>query len=65
MPSPGCCWAPPSSQKGSGVLTGAEFVRRTETLGGAAPASGCDATKMGTQVRMRYTAHYLFYTATQ
>jgi hypothetical protein len=53
------------SHDGNGVLTNAEFVRRTETLGGAAPATGCDAAKMGTQARMRYTAHYLFYTAPQ
>jgi hypothetical protein len=53
------------SHEGSGVLTGAELVRRTDTLGGAPPAAACDATHTGTQARMRYTAHYLFYTAPQ
>lgn len=53
------------SHEGSGALNNAELVRRTDTLGGAAPATACDAVQMGTQARMRYTAHYLFYTAPQ
>ena len=53
------------SHEGSGVLSNAEVVRRTDTLGGAPPATTCDAAQVGTQARMRYTAHYLFYTATQ
>ncbi len=53
------------SHQGTGVLTGAELVRRTDTLGGAPPATPCDAPQVGTQARMRYTAHYLFYTAPQ
>jgi hypothetical protein len=40
-------------------------VRRTDTLGGAPPVAACDATQTGTQARMRYSAHYLFYTAPQ
>jgi Protein of unknown function (DUF3455) len=51
------------SHEGSGVLAGAELVRRTDTLGGAAPSTACDAAQAGTQARMRYTAHYLFYAA--
>jgi hypothetical protein len=51
------------SHEGSGALTGAELVRRTDTLGGAAPTAACDATQAGTQARMRYAARYLFYTA--
>jgi hypothetical protein len=53
------------SHEGSGVLNNVELVRRTDTLGGAPPATACDATQTGTQARMRYTAHYLFYAAPQ
>jgi hypothetical protein len=48
------------SREGSGVLSAASFVRRAETKGGAAPTSGCDATHVGIQARMRYSALYQF-----
>lgn len=37
-------------------------IRRVHTSGGAAPADGCDATAVGRQARVAYTADYLFHT---
>ena len=51
--------APASS--GTGQLAGVEYVRRAETHGGAEPATGCDAGKSGAEVRVPYTAKYIFY----
>jgi hypothetical protein len=46
---------------GTGTLSTATSVTRTDTKGGAAPASGCDAAHRGAEVRMRYAAVYRFY----
>jgi len=46
---------------GAGTLALADYVTRTDTRGGAAPASGCDAAHDGAEVRMRYSAVYRFY----
>jgi hypothetical protein len=51
------------SHDGKGVLSGVELVRRIDTLGGTAPAAGCDADHVSAEVRMRYMANYLFYAA--
>jgi Protein of unknown function (DUF3455) len=51
------------SHDGNGVLSGVELVRRIDTLGGTAPAAGCDADHASAEVRMRYMASYLFYAA--
>jgi Protein of unknown function (DUF3455) len=51
------------SHDGNGVLSDVNLVRRIDTLGGAAPATGCDADHDSSQVRMRYMASYLFYAA--
>jgi len=53
------------SQHGAGVLSNIEFVRRINTQGGVAPVRGCDATHASDQARMRYTAHYLFYSVSR
>jgi Protein of unknown function (DUF3455) len=36
-------------------------VQRLETVGGTAPATGCDADHAGATARVPYTAHYVFY----
>jgi hypothetical protein len=46
-----------------GVLSSVEYIRRSETQGGAAPASGCDAQHVGDLVRVPYTATYTFYSS--
>ena len=47
--------------EGSGVLSHATSIQRINTKGGKAPASGCDAAHAGQEVRVAYSADYLFY----
>jgi len=47
----------------SGLLTTVDFIRRSDTQGGVAPASGCDAQHLGAVVHVPYTATYTFYSA--
>jgi Protein of unknown function (DUF3455) len=49
------------SHDGSGVLSSATSIQRLNTKGGKAPASGCDASHVGQEVRVPYSADYLFY----
>ena len=49
------------SHDGSGVLSRATTIQRLNTKGGKAPASGCDAAHSGQEVRVPYSADYLFY----
>jgi hypothetical protein len=51
------------SHEGSGVLSTVAFIRRADTKGGIAPASGCDAAHSGAQARVRYYAAYQFFGA--
>ncbi|MDD5266316.1 MAG: DUF3455 domain-containing protein, partial [Methylococcales bacterium] len=39
------------------------FIQRVNTVGGIAPASGCDATTVGVEADVPYTADYKFYKA--
>ena len=47
--------------EGSGVLSRASSIQRINTKGGKAPASGCDAAHAGQELRVAYSADYLFY----
>src|SRR4029077_3417165 len=47
--------------EGSGVLSPATTIQRLNTKGGKAPASGCDASHAGQEVRVAYSADYAFY----
>jgi hypothetical protein len=49
------------SHEGSGVFSNATTIQRLNTKGGKAPASGCDASHVGKEVRVAYSADYLFY----
>lgn len=49
------------SHQGSGTLSTAAYIRRTDTQGGAAPRTGCDASHLSEQARMRYSAIYQFF----
>jgi Protein of unknown function (DUF3455) len=51
------------SPSGSGIMTRVEYIRRSETHGGAAPTTGCDAQHLDTLSRVPYTATYTFYSA--
>jgi hypothetical protein len=46
----------------SGVLLGVAYVRRSDTQGGKAPATGCDVNSQQNHVRVPYQATYTFYT---
>ena len=50
-----------ASAHGEGALGGVRFVRRADTEGGAAPASGCDATHVNATTASHYSAVYTFY----
>jgi Protein of unknown function (DUF3455) len=52
-----------SAHEGTGVFSTVEYIRRTETHGGVAPSSGCDAEHLSSNTRVPYTATYTFYSA--
>jgi hypothetical protein len=47
----------------TGILTTVDFIRRSDTHGGIAPTTGCDAQHIDANVRVPYTATYTFYSA--
>jgi hypothetical protein len=47
--------------EGTGVLSRATTIQRLNTKGGKAPATSCDASHAGQEVRVPYSADYLFY----
>ncbi len=49
------------SHDGGGVLSRATTIQRLHTKGGKAPSSGCDSDHVNQEVRVAYTADYLFY----
>jgi hypothetical protein len=50
---------------GGGTLAVTTFIQRVNTLGGLAPATGCDIpTDVGNKAFVPYTADYFFYRAT-
>jgi hypothetical protein len=50
-----------TSATGTGILTAARFVVRSDTAGGLPPASGCDAAHENATVARHYSAVYTFY----
>jgi hypothetical protein len=48
------------SREGSGVFTEAKGILRIDTVGGVAPAQGCDEAHPGQEARVPYTANYIF-----
>jgi hypothetical protein len=49
------------SPSGSGIMTRVEYIRRSDTHGGASPTTGCDAHHLSAVSRVPYTATYTFY----
>jgi Protein of unknown function (DUF3455) len=49
------------SHEGNGVLSRITTVQRLNTKGGKAPASGCDSAHASQEVRVPYSAEYLFH----
>ena len=52
---------PATSNGQPGGLQGVTLVQRIDTHGGAAPATGCDASSVGAETKVPYTATYVFY----
>lgn len=52
-----------SGASGTGIMSKVEFIRRSDTHGGVAPATGCDAQHINTSASVPYTATYTFYSA--
>jgi hypothetical protein len=50
-----------TGHSGSGALSRVTSIQRIHTVGGFAPAAGCDAAKQNVEVRSAYTADYYFY----
>jgi hypothetical protein len=51
------------SNAGDGVFGKVQSVQRLNTVGGKAPADGCDAAHADTEQRVQYQASYWFYSA--
>lgn len=47
----------------AGRLAPVTRIRRVHTVGGNAPATGCDAARLGQPLRVPYTADYLFHSS--
>ncbi len=51
------------STSGKGVFGQTQSIQRVRTVGGKAPADGCNQAKAGAEVRVPYKAAYYFYVA--
>lgn len=49
------------SATGQGMLGKTQSIQRLHTVGGKAPAGGCDQSQSGALVRVPYSADYLFF----
>jgi len=49
------------SNSGNGVFAKTTSIQRLDTFGGKAPAEGCGESQAGRQMRVPYTATYLFF----
>ena len=48
------------AREGTGAFTQAAGILRVATEGGTAPSTGCDEVRAGSELRVPYTAAYLF-----
>ena len=55
-------WLPTTSVGKPGRFANVTSVLRVATQGGVEPTSGCDASHVGQEARVPYTADYYFYT---
>jgi hypothetical protein len=51
------------SAEGNGIFGKTQSVQRVKTVGGKAPADGCDQAQLGKVARVPYRATYNFYVA--
>jgi Protein of unknown function (DUF3455) len=52
-----------ATNTGPGVFSDVTWLQRLDTVGGLAPATGCDADHVNAQVLVPYRANYFFYDA--
>ena len=50
-----------TSNEGAGAFSTVTYVQRLETVGGVAPADGCDRSAVDVERSVEYTATYAFY----
>lgn len=50
-----------ASNAGAGRFGNVKTIQRVRTVGGKAPADGCDPAHVATEARVPYTASYVFY----
>jgi len=48
-------------RSGDGILSRVTSIQRVNTKGGKAPAAGCDGAHAGQELRVGYSADYVFY----
>jgi hypothetical protein len=49
------------SHSGNGEMATVQYIVRTRTEGGVAPATGCDAAHANNEIRVPYNAIYVFF----
>jgi len=49
------------SVSGKGIFAKVQYIQRLNTVGGLAPATGCDSAHATQRVRVAYSADYYFY----
>ena len=49
------------SNQGNGLFGHVTYIQRVDTVGGAAPSSGCDKSSVGNEIQVDYQADYYFY----
>lgn len=49
------------THEGKGIFSGVSSIQRLATVGGKVPAGECDASSVGKELRVPYTAVYYFY----
>ena len=54
-----------ASHNGQGFMSIVTYIRRVDTAGGLAPATGCDVDHVGAQARVDYTATYEYWMASK
>jgi hypothetical protein len=50
-----------ATHENPGAFAQVAFIARTDTVGGAAPPTGCDAAHLGAESRGPYSATYIFF----
>jgi hypothetical protein len=49
------------SEGTAGEISRVTSIQRVNTVGGVAPTGGCDKSRVGTPIRVAYSADYVFF----